>query len=374
MLNLLTIYEAINELAPWNTAESWDNSGLQVGRMDQPVRKILLAVDFNQAVFAEGCKLGVDGYLVHHPFFFKPLQKIDLADPKGSALANLIKHDQFLLSAHTNLDCAPYGINHYLANQLQLQEVRPLQPLADEYCKIAVFVPASQLDRLRWAMAEAGAGEIGAYTQCSFTTEGTGSFLPGKSANPHIGSVGELEFVSEVRLEMVLPRSQLGAVEAAIMKVHPYEKPAFDVYPLLISEVNPNNLTAGGLGRIGYLKPALTLDKFCQLLKRLFSVNPLRVSGDPRRLISKVALCSGNGKSLIPKVLKEQVDLYITADLDYHDFCDGVEAGLAMVDLGHYSSEHCFIPLMAEYLNQTFSENELQLISSTVSGEPYRVL
>ena len=98
--------------------------------------------------------------------------------------------------------------------------------------KIVVFVPESHADAVRQAMGEAGAGKIGNYTDCSFSSKGVGRFLPQEGANPTIGKVGELTKVDEERIEIVCPREILTNVISAIKKVHPYEEVTFDIYPL----------------------------------------------------------------------------------------------------------------------------------------------
>ncbi|HVU80134.1 MAG TPA: YqfO family protein [Candidatus Paceibacterota bacterium] len=102
--------------------------------------------------------------------------------------------------------------------------------------KMVVYVPESHADQLREAMGNAGAGKIGNYTHCTFTIKGTGRFKPEEGANPTIGEVGKLEAVAEDRIETVCEESVLKDVLAAIRKVHPYEEPATDVYPIEVVE------------------------------------------------------------------------------------------------------------------------------------------
>lgn len=100
-------------------------------------------------------------------------------------------------------------------------------------CKLVVFVPAEALDAVRNAVFEAGAGRIGDYERCSWYTEGTGTFFAGEAADPSVGEKGREERVPELRLETVFPEKRQDDVVAALRRAHPYEKPAFDVYPLL---------------------------------------------------------------------------------------------------------------------------------------------
>lgn len=368
MPTLRQLIQTIDQFAPWELAESWDNSGLQVGSPESQIHKVMLAVDFNQQVFDEGMAHQVDGYIVHHPFLFKPVKRLNLATPFGKLAQSLIKHDKFLISAHTNVDKAAFGINHYLAQMLELQDIELLEPATVPSRKIVTFVPEDACQRLREAMANAGAGIIGDYSQCAFTVEGNGSFLPGQTAHPTIGTTGKLEIVSEIRLEMIVPLSRVSAVIKAIYTHHPYEEPAVDIYPI-------DQPTKHGLGRIGKLTNPQSLGLFCEKIKQLFQIDPLKITGDPERMIRTVAVCSGSGKSLIPQALAKHADVYVTADLTYHDHLDARENGLALVDVGHWTSEQVFVTVMADHLKKIFPPDALQIIKcTTIQEEPYRFI
>ena len=155
MLRLQQILDAIGSLAPWDLAESWDRVGLQIGNISQPVRKVMVALDMNQQIIAEGLAEQVDGFLVHHPLIFKPLTQIDLHSPAGDCIATLIKRDFFLVAAHTNVDKAENGLNQYLATLLGISEMEPLEPISAQNYKIVVYTPTEFLHRIRIAMTEA---------------------------------------------------------------------------------------------------------------------------------------------------------------------------------------------------------------------------
>jgi hypothetical protein len=104
---------------------------------------------------------------------------------------------------------------------------------ADVNRKLVVFVPREALDGVRDALFAAGAGRIGDYQRCSWYTAGTGTFLGGEGTTPTVGERGREERVAELRLETVFPEERQGEIVAALRKAHPYEEPAFDVYPLL---------------------------------------------------------------------------------------------------------------------------------------------
>jgi len=364
---LREIYETVNRLAPWDLAETWDNAGLQVGRMDHPVNKIMLAVDLDQKVLAEGIQHRVDGFLVHHPLLFKPVSEINPGVFPGNLIYDLIKHDLFLLAAHTNVDKSAEGINRYLGELFGLTGIRIMEPAGSQLIKVVVFVPEDYLDRLRTVLARAGAGTVGDYSACSFGVSGYGAFIPGPAAKPFIGEPGRPETVNEFRLEMVAERRNLSQIIKAIYHNHPYQEPAFDVYPLL-------NESRHGLGIIGSLPEPTAFGEFCLTVKEKLQAGGMRVSGDPCRIIRKVALCSGSGKSLLKQAIRT-ADVFLTADLSYHDFCEAAAAELGIIDAGHWTTEKFFIPWLAEHLKRGYQPEALQLFSSgAIQEEPYRVL
>jgi dinuclear metal center YbgI/SA1388 family protein len=369
LVKLNRIIEAINRLAPMELAESWDRVGLQVGRSESEVKKVLIALDLNSSVLAEGRQHQVDGYIVHHPLIFKPLTSIIPGTYQGSLLTDLIKNDRFLLAAHTNLDNAERGINRYLADLLGLTGTRPIIHATVPMYKVVVFVPEEDTSRIREVMAEAGAGEIGAYHECSFTAKGTGTFRPAAGAQPFIGKPGDFSAVAENRLEMIVPRSELSGVLRAIAAAHPYEEPAVDVYPL-------SNSSRHGTGRIGTLTRAVRLDDFCKLVKQNLDAAQLKVTGSPETEIRKIAICSGSGGSFVADVLRQGADLYLTGEMNYHDCWEARECGLAVIEAGHWTTEHCFIPLIADYLERELSDDSgFKLIRSRAgTGEPFRIV
>jgi len=369
MVKLRQVMEAINQLAPWDLAETWDNVGLQVGMLDRDLQRILVAVDLNKAVFEEGLQQKVDGFIIHHPLLFKPISAINSNSLIGTQLLNLIRQDCFVIAAHTNIDKAERGINQYLAEQLELTKIEILEPVASELVKIVVFTPEEYLTQVREAMAEAGAGVIGDYHECSFGLKGVGTFIPGANSNPFIGTNNQLEEVAEIRLEMIAPKKNLTAILKAIMVVHPYEEPAIDLYPLL------NHDSKHGLGRIGHLVNPMKLTDACKLIKEKLQINELRVAGNPEKMIKKIAICSGSGRSLISNAMRQGADLYLTADLTYHDYTGTDTEGMALVDAGHFSTEKCFIPLMSNYLSDKFKADGVEIIPSTsISTDPYQSL
>ncbi len=369
MVYLHQILSALNSLAPWDIAESYDHVGLQVGNKNMPVKRVLAAVDLNREVLDEGIGLAVDGFIVHHPLFFKPFFQVDPASGVGFYLNALLKNDLFLVASHTNLDSSVQGLNRYIAQRLQLKELTTIESIPGDQYKIVVFVPESHLETVRNSMASAGAGIIGNYSECSFEIRGNGTFRPNHQARPYLGEPGVLETTAEVRLEMVVHRRNLAGIMDSIRKNHPYEEPAFDIYPLF-------NESADGLGCSGVFDSGLRLTDLCRMVQRELGAKYLRVTGDSSRKVQRLAVCTGSGRSILSKVAQQGANAYLTGELNYHDLLFAKEAGLAVIEAGHWTTERCFIPLITGYLEGQFGNSgDFQVISSAaVEAEPYQIL
>ncbi len=318
-------------------AESWDAVGLTCGDPDNPVERVVFAVDPVAATVEETIDVGAELLVTHHPLFLRPVHSVAATTPKGRLVHRLVSNGAALFTAHTNADAADPGVSDALAETLGLTDLRPLDPQpADPLDKLVVFVPDSDAERLLDALAAAGAGTIGAYERCAWTTTGVGTFRPLSGASPTIGSVGAIEAVPEMRIEMVLPRSRRIDVVRALLDTHPYEEPAYDVYELA---THPGSR---GIGRIGTLDNPEPLSRFVQRAAAALppTAAGVRASGDPERTIRTVAVCGGAGDSLLAAVRAAGVDAYLTADLRHHPASEsGEDGGPALVDVSHWASE-----------------------------------
>jgi len=337
---LRAVTTVLDRLYPPSGAESWDAVGLVCGDPDEPVRRVLLAVDPTAAVVDEALDWGADLLLVHHPLLLRGVHGVPATTPKGRVVHRLVRGGCALFVAHTNADSAAPGVSDALARVLGLADLEPLQPRgAVSLDKMVAFVPTADADRLVDALAAAGAGTIGDYARCAWTTTGTGTFRPEAGADPSIGVVGEVAQVPETRVEMVLPRARRGDVVRALRAAHPYEEPAFDVLELS----DPGNGT--GIGRVGRLDPALTLEQFATLVATVLpaTVQGVRVAGPPDALVERVAVCGGAGDDLFDAVRRSGADAYVTADLRHHPASEAREAAgdgpPYLVDVAHWASE-----------------------------------
>ncbi|MAO81043.1 Nif3-like dinuclear metal center hexameric protein [uncultured Nocardioides sp.] len=345
---LRSLVDLVHGWYPPGTAEGWDRVGLVHGDLDQPVRRILLAVDPAPAVAQEAAEWGADLLLTHHPLYLKGVHGFTSQTPKGRTSLTLARAGCALLAAHTNADQAQGGVSEAMADALGLREARPILPAPlPAVDKLGVMVPEPDADTMRDALAAAGAGRIGDYDHASFTLAGQGRFRPLPGADPTIGSVGEIEHVAEVRIEVVFPRGRRDHVVRAMLAAHPYEEPAYDVLELADPGVGVT-----GTGRIGDVGPT-TLGAFAEQVAAALpgTAHGVRVAGDLDRPVRRVALCGGAGDFLLDTVRSTDADVYVTSDLRHHPATEFLEhEGPALVDVAHWAAEWTWLPVLARRL------------------------
>ncbi|KXS41871.1 dinuclear metal center protein, YbgI/SA1388 family [Candidatus Frackibacter sp. WG12] len=371
-LSIQQVIQLIEELAPKRLAEDWDNVGLQIGSYDQRVNRVLVTLGVNKEVMKEAVDNNVDLIISHHPVIFKSLSKVRFDQEVGSIIKTAIENEINIYVAHTNYDIAKGGLNDLLAEKLGLNSVKVLKPTyEDELKKLVVFVPNQDLDEVREAITEAGAGWIGNYRDCTFQANGIGTFRPLADTNPHIGQEGQLEKVDESRLETIVPSSKLKEVINKLIEVHPYEEVAYDLYSV---EAFGERL---GLGRIGELASSTNFEEFVMQIKESLNVDRLRVVEPKKNRIKKVALCSGSGADLIRTAAFKGADLLLTGDLKYHDAEQAVELGLGVIDAGHYGTEVIMQDQVVDYLQRKIEEEnltEIDIISAKSNQDFIKVI
>ncbi|HEX9872851.1 MAG TPA: Nif3-like dinuclear metal center hexameric protein [Deferrimonas sp.] len=353
----------VHSLYPPALAEEWDNVGLQVGDPAAAVSRVMVALDPGEAALAEARRSNAQALLTHHPLLFRPLHTLVPTDETGRVLFSAVKNDIAILCAHTNLDRGRDGLNDWLAGRLGLVDAAVLAPGVADLLKLTVFVPAGYEEAVAEALFRGGAGRIGRYDRCAFRTVGTGTFRPGAGANPFIGAVGSSEEVREVRLETVLPRDRLTRVLERMVKAHPYEEVAYDVVPLA------NRRSDVGLGRIGRLAETTTLGAFALRVKEALGATAVRISGETAGKVSKVAVCGGSGASLLGEALRQGADVLVTGDVKYHEARAAESQGIALIDAGHFATEHLMVPELARTLRQGAKERGLKIEFIELEGE-----
>ena len=292
--------------------------------------------------------------VTHHPILFRAVKRLTAATPEGRMLLSLIRAGVAVYSPHTAFDNTAGGINDMLARRLGLTDVVPLKRAdAPRQCKLVVFVPDKDLQRVSDALFKAGAGHIGQYSECSFRLEGTGTFFGSDATNPTVGQKGRREDVSEWRLEVVCPEHRVEDVIAAMRRSHSYEEPAFDVYPL-----RPGR-SALGDGRLGKLPQPLALAELGRTVRDRLGSGPVQLIGEAAKEIKRVAIICGAGGEMLRDAAKSSADALLTGELRFHDYLAAEAMRLALVLPGHYATERCGVEELAERLKQQFPEAEV---------------
>ena len=344
-----------------------DPIGLAIGTLNKEVTKVLVTLDVNEEVADEAIRNGCQLIIAHHPPIFRKLSNLRTDTPAGKLYEKLIKHDVAVYAAHTNLDVADGGVNDLLADALQLENQQILeQTYSENLMKLAVFVPDSHADRLRLELSKIGAGAIGDYDSCSFSTDGKGRFRPLEGADPFIGEIGEIEVTDEEKIEVVFPPSIKNKVLKAMLNVHPYEEPAYDLYTLAVETDQM------GLGRVGTLNEPMTLEQFAKYVKKQLDVPTVRVVGDKNAKVKKVAVVGGDGNKYIHVAKRSGADVFVTGDMYFHVAQDAQSIGLNIVDPGHHV-EKVMIKGVTQKMMELCSQKKLsvQFIESKVNTEPF---
>ncbi|WML47489.1 Nif3-like dinuclear metal center hexameric protein [Neobacillus sp. PS3-34] len=363
------IIQMFEQFSPKGYAMEGDKVGLQVGRLNGKVDRVMIALDVLDEVIDEAIEKNVQLIIAHHPIIYRPLQKLTTDTLPGKLFEKLLKHDISVYAAHTNLDVAKGGVNDLLAGALGLKNAEVLVPTYETNLKkLVVFVPVENEKEVRDALGKAGAGAIGNYSHCSFSTNGSGRFLPGENTNPFIGEQGKLETVDEVRLETIVPEALLKKAVTAMIKAHPYEEVAYDVYPV------DNQGEVLGLGRIGEVEE-MTLELFAEKVKSALDVDRVRVVGELNSKVKKVAVLGGDGNKYWSQAKYKGADVYVTGDIYYHTAHDAMMQGLNMIDPGHNVEK-----IMKKGLADILTEKSVQagynvvFIPSEVDTNPFKYL
>ena len=337
---------ALNKLAPFELAAEWDNVGLIAGRREWPATKILLAIDLTDAVAREALKKDVDVLVVYHPPIFKGVRCVtpESVGPT-SLLADLLAAKVSIVALHTAMDSAVGGMNDILLDVFEPVERYPLEPAVGEggWYKLVVFVQPGEVESLREALADAGAGVIGRYSECSFGARGVGTFRGDETTRPTVGRKLVLERTDEVRLEMAVVKSRLGAVVRALCAAHSYEEPAFDI----LGVHEPKGRGEVGDGRVGVLARPLSGTALVRKLASVVDLSGAQVVGDLKRRFKSVTTAAG---AFGARRFRDPESLVVTGEFKHHDALDLLRRGMTAVHVGHYASERPVLAVVRKYL------------------------
>lgn len=331
----MTVHEVVSvieAIAPLSYQEHYDNSGLIIGKREDTITGILITLDVTEEVIDEAISLNANLIISHHPVIFNAIKKLTGETYIERILIKAIRNNLILYAAHTNLDNVITGINSTLSDKLGLINKKILVQKKNELLKLVTYVSLEHADKVRQALFEAGAGHIGNYDSCSYTSEGNGTFKANKEADPYIGEIGKLHIEKEIRIETILPRIVKNKVVKALLDNHPYEEPAYDIYSL------ENSYPLIGSGMIGELSDPKEENDFLAFIKKIFQLKCIRHTRLPGKPVKKVAICSGSGSFLLPDAISSGADAFISSDFKYHQFFDA-DNKLIIIDMGHYESE-----------------------------------
>ncbi len=359
-----SICELIEEVAPLSLQESYDNAGLLVGNSHMEVTSALVCIDITEEVIEEAILKKCNLIISHHPLIFKGLKQIIGQNEIERCIIKAIKEDIAIYAAHTNLDNVLSGVSGKMAEKIGLKNIQILQPKENALFKLVTYIPRSYSDKARQALFKAGAGQIGNYDSCSFNAEGLGTFRANEKAQPFVGNIDELHSEPETRIEVILPEYLKSKVLNALIKIHPYEEPAFDFISL------KNSWNQVGAGVVGELENAEDELIFLNRLKTIFNLSTIRYTNLSGKEIKRVALCGGSGSSFISDAISANADVYISGDIKYHEFFDAQDR-ILIADIGHFESEQFTKDIFYEIITKKMPTFAVQISDSKTNPINY---
>lgn len=362
---LKEITQIIESLAPLSFQESYDNAGLIIGQPDDEISGILITLDVTEEVLDEAIRKNLNLVVAHHPVIFGGIKKLNGKNYTERCIAKAIKNDLAIYAAHTNLDSVFGGVNSKICETLGLQNCQILAPVSGFLKKLVTFVPTADAEKVREAIFAAGAGSIGNYDSCSFNQTGSGSFRGNENTHPYVGEKNKLHFEEETRIETIFPKHLQSKIIQALLKAHPYEEVAYDIYPL------DNDFPQAGIGMIGELGAPEDETEFLQRLKSAFHCSAVKYTKLLGKPVRKVAVVGGAGSSYLKNAIAQKADVFISGDFKYHQFFDA-EGQIVIADIGHYESEQFTKEVFYELLTKNLSKFAVHL--SEVNTNPVNYL
>ena len=354
------VTDLLEELAPLEHAEDFDNVGLLVGDYSDEVTGILVTLDTLESVVEEAIDKKCNLIISFHPIIFSGIKKLTGKNYVERTVIKAIRNNISIYSMHTALDNSFLGVNAKICEVLGLADRRILIPKKGSIKKLTTYVPLASADQLRKSLWEAGAGHIGDYSHCSFSLDGRGTYKAGDESNPAKGKKGELHTEAETQVHVTFTTDKERAVLQALIDHHPYEEVAYEVYAL------ENEHQYLGMGMIGSLEKPMAEEDFIALVKNKMKVPVIRHSGLLGKKVKNIAVLGGSGAFAIEAAKKSGADVFISADLKYHQFFSA-EKRILLMDIGHYESEQFTKNLLVDYLKKKIPNFAIAL-SETVTN------
>lgn len=363
-MRIKEIISYLEQKVPKSLKEDFDNVGLLVGDSNNECSGVLITLDVTQEVLDEAILKKCNLIISHHPLIFGGLKSVTNDNPTGQIVIKSIQHKIAIYAMHTNLDNVSFGVSKILADKLGLQNTTVLSPFEKGLKKLVAFCPKGYAEEVRKALFDAGAGHIGNYDSCSYSTDGFGTFRALENTNPFVGQKGELHTEPESRIEVVYEAYQESDVIKALISAHPYEEVAYDCYTIT------NKGGKAGLGIVGELANEVSFEEFALRLKEILKIPSIRHSKELGKPIKKVALCGGAGSSFIRNAICSNADVYLTGDLKYHDF-QSAEDKLILIDGGHYETEQFAKEIIHSIISEKFTNFALFISEHTTNYTRY---
>ena len=332
--------------------------------MESDSKAILICGDVTEEIIEEAIIKNADMIVSHHPLIFSGIKSLTQKNAVERIVVKAIKNDIALYAGHTNFDSVHNGVNKIICDKLQLQKTKILDPAYGRLQKLVTYIPNEYFEKVSKAIFAAGAGNIGQYDNCGYSVQGQGSFRANKNSNPFVGKKGQIHNENEMRFETVMPDYLSSQIISALKNSHPYEEVAYDIYNL------ENKYSNVGMGMIGYYDKPMKITDFLDLLKEQFGVPVVRHTKIIKNSISKVAVCGGSGSSLLKNAIKLKADVFVTADIKYHQFFDA-ENKIIIADIGHYESEQFTKELFYDILTKNFPKFAVYLTEKNTNPINY---
>ena len=364
-MKIKEITNYLESVAPLHYQESYDNAGLLVGDANREIDAALITLDCTEEVVEEAIENNCNLIIAHHPIIFSGLKKITGQNYVERTIIKAIKNDIAIYAIHTNLDNIKTGVSAKIAEILGVENCKILSPKKDLLRQLAVYCPVSDTEKVKEALFQAGAGDIGNYDECSFSAKGEGTFRANEGCDPHIGNIGERHTEKEEKIEVIFPKYKENTIISALKQAHPYEQVAYQIY--ILDNIYENV----GAGIVGELAQKVDTNRFLEMLKTKMQTDCIRHTKLVKNQIKRVAICGGSGSFLLSNAICEKADIFITADFKYHEFFDG-ENDIIIADIGHFESEQFTKDLIYDLLSKKFSKFAVRL--SKVNTNPIKYL
>ncbi|MGL1888193.1 MAG: Nif3-like dinuclear metal center hexameric protein [Reichenbachiella sp.] len=363
-MKISEVVQVLNQWAPPAYQESYDNAGLTVGDPNTKITGILISLDCTEPIVQEAIDTGCNLIIAHHPIVFKGLKSFTGKNYVERTVIKAIKNDIAIFSIHTNLDSINTGVNQKICDLIGLKDTRILFPKSDTLIKLESFVPLAHHQSVLDAIYQVGAGQIGNYDHCSFSTEGMGSFRPNDQAIPFVGNANEDQLEQEKKIEIMLPKHLKSKVISVLKKAHPYEEVAY-----YITAIQNKNQEVGS-GMVGQLDSEMNVSEFLQKIKSTFNLSIIKHTALIKDKVKKIAVCGGSGSFLLEQAKGAGADIYITADFKYHEYFDA-DNQIVIADIGHYESEVFTKDLIYDFLNEKITNIALNLSKENTNPVKY---